>query len=343
MITGNLVRNINKVLSWEVTLENDHREPMDLFEENDSYLLKVKLAKKLTKGHTDCYKAMMNELSKKLELSNHEKMMIKHKAMTFLNSLLEMQKDSNMLKKMKKDMDVELLKNLITHVYCKFSVAYNKRYGPKCLNHFDQKFVQQLSPKDQQKTEGVILETGFFALFIILRLYQSKGKSFDRDNMIYNEINQLKEKVGKRETYKNIKQQVSINQIYAWYSSMDEESDTSLMKKVKKLLYQEASYFFYFYSSMIEITRDKMIEEIYFIRYPYVIDLQQYEKDTFNREVKRTSTKLKVGQLVNKFDDHWTSMRFNYSLRSKNKWISLVFTNDEIYLDFSFILVKISE
>lgn len=320
---------------------NDHNEQLKLFDEKDTFLTKLKVAKKLTKGDSDSYRIMIKELSKKIELSNHEKMMIKHKALTLVNSLLEMQKETNLLKKLKKDMDVGLLKEVICQVYSKFSVSYKKKYGPKCLNHFDPVFMKTLKKVDRNRAEGVILETGFYALFIILRLYKHKGKSFDQDNKIFEEILELKKRAGKRKKYTNFEQKVSLEVMKVYYNDKDqvEEWSRTQIKKLKSNLFKESAYFFYFYSSMIEITRDGIIEEIFFIRYPYVNDLQKYDKDRFNRDVERSSTKLKVNQLMEIFEDYWTSMKFNYALRSKNKWISLVFTNEGIYLDCSFFIV----
>lgn len=83
------------------------------------------------------------------------------------------------------------------------------------------------------------------------------------------------------------------------------------------------------------------LDKVYFIKPPYSDDLQDYDKDLFHRDVDRSSVKAKVGQLMASFDKLWTSMKFNYILRSSNWLISLLFTYENAYRDISFYLIVI--
>ena len=186
----------------------------------------------------------------------------------------------------------------------------------------------------------MILETGFFALFLILKLYVTNDKSDDSE--VLREIQNLKKQVGNREYFNDSMRTVTDQIIESFFEKKQVIDDWTAyqMKMTMERIYKEASYFFMFYSSKVEITRDSHIEEIFFIRYPYVVDLQEYDKDLFNRDVDRSSTKLKVTQLMQNFDHFWISMQFNHFLSSKNWIVSILFTYEWIYINLSFFIVR---
>jgi hypothetical protein len=200
-----------------------------------------------------------------------------------------------------------------------------------------------MNKKKIVKSEGAILETGFYCLFIILKLYKNY-KKVENQSKIVSQILSNRNTVKYQKSYKLAQEEVKIDEIKDFYKVKRKIVDNGELyfkrKEFQIRMFKEAVNFFMFNSSMIEILREGFIEEIYFIKFPYTLDLQEYEIDIFHRDVDRSSTKMKVNQLMNQFEHFWISMRFNYLLTSKNKIISFILTNENTYLDLSFFIVS---
>jgi hypothetical protein len=101
-------------------------------------------------------------------------------------------------------------------------------------------------------------------------------------------------------------------------------------------LFKEGSWFFYFYSSKVEILREGAIEELYFIRLPYTDYLADSEKDLFNHEVDRSTTLMKIRQLFDRTSYLKLLMQFSFNLKQINPVITLLFNYDQLYTLLSF-------
>ena len=104
-----------------------------------------------------------------------------------------------------------------------------------------------------------------------------------------------------------------------------------------KRLFAEASKFFYFYSSKVEITREDAIQEVYFIKMPYSVYLEDADKDKFNIEVDRKTTLNKVKSLFGAVDYLGSVMKFGYFLNSSNFLFSILFKHEAAYTLISFL------
>ena len=135
MIQGNLVRIVNKILKWRVDLDKNHHESSKFLTDDQEFLDKVRITRSIMSGAYNSYQSIEKHFGKRKNLSNHEIMMIKHMSLTLLNSLLEMQRNLNLIKKLKKDIEIEVLKKVMCEVYSKFSISYKKKYSPHCLKH----------------------------------------------------------------------------------------------------------------------------------------------------------------------------------------------------------------
>lgn len=185
-----------------------------------------------------------------------------------------------------------------------------------------------------------IIETGFFALFLLQRLFidfndplslqnSFLNSKFDDDKEIKKILFQIQEQNENTKKFQINKR--SIDKIMKEFSDNNNIQYKSLLK--------EAMYFFIFYSSRIEIFRSNQIEEIYYIKYPYTVDLEESVKDEFNRLVDRSTTHVKVVSLLKEFDMFWTTMKFKYILRTSFFGIISVFlTQEQNYKTLSFIL-----
>lgn len=138
MIQTNIISTINKILQWPTRLHVPYKkvkkkvQKVHFFEKKkkEPSLLLTELRHK--KYLYDSKKEVADFHNE--NLSDDEKMILKHMAINFVNSLLEMQKDENSLKKLKKDLDIDILKKLMCEVYAKFWIKYDKFYRPNCLN-----------------------------------------------------------------------------------------------------------------------------------------------------------------------------------------------------------------
>lgn len=174
-------------------------------------------------------------------------------------------------------------------------------------------------------------------MFLVLKLYSGETKT-DSDNIINNEINKWKARAEAFKEYSCLHLIKSKDLEDFAYSSSGQHANSK--KKSTKAIYEEGSYFFYYHTASIEIFRDDQIQEVFFIKYPYTVDLSGFQKDMFNLDVERSTTKAKVNQLISKTTFFIKLMKFNYYLRAKNKLISLLFTHENFYLDMSFYFVK---
>ena len=67
------------------------------------------------------------------KLSFDQMSILKQKILSLMHSLLEKQKDEASLKKMKKDLDTEILRKVITEIYYNFALKCKKIFKPSQL------------------------------------------------------------------------------------------------------------------------------------------------------------------------------------------------------------------
>jgi hypothetical protein len=115
------------------------------------------------------------------------------------------------------------------------------------------------------------------------------------------------------------------------------EISSEYMDSTSKQLFVEAGRFFFFYSSKVEIFRDDTIQEIYFIKMPYSIYLEDADKDKFNIEVDRKTTLNKVKSLLGAVGYLGSLMKFGYFLNASTILFSLLFKHEAAYTLISFL------
>lgn len=180
------------------------------------------------------------------------------------------------------------------------------------------------------------------SLFIIFKLYNIKTT---KEEEVKNDFLLIRPK---EKTYK--KRGAVTKSILAGYKK--EESEYLDKKKKVELIetadfittkataiFEEAINFFTFFSSKVEIYRDKKIQEIYFIKVPYSEYLDDADKDKFNRDVDRSTTLNKVKSLFQEVDYFTTIMQFAYYLENINFTVRFFFSFEAVYTALSFITV----
>jgi hypothetical protein len=200
--------------------------------------------------------------------------------------------------------------------------------------------MAKLKPKEKKKAEGFILETGFMSLFIIHKLYNFKTT---KDDEVKNDLLLIKPK-GK--TYKKVGSlKESMIQAFKNESDLLENKGAEMIENddffsIKaNAIFEEAINFFSFFSSKVEIYRDKKIQEIYFIKVPYSEYLDEADRDKFNHEVERSTTLNKVKSLFQQVDYFTTIMQFAYYLENINFTVRFFFSFEAVYTMLSFYTV----
>jgi hypothetical protein len=203
---------------------------------------------------------------------------------------------------------------------------------------FDPNFLEKLKPKQRERAKGIILETGFLALFLIFKLY---NRQTEKNPKIQEDLKLLTGKTLIYKCPKYVNSRVLEEYALEWKTEpiakaeTDFDMSTSIPRYIEQL-FKEGSWFFYFYSSKVEILREKAIEEIYFIRLPYTDYLADSEKDLFNYEVDRSTTLMKIKQLFDKTSYFKLLMQFSFNLKQINPVIKLLFNYDNVYTLVSF-------
>lgn len=224
--------------------------------------------------------------------------------------------------------------------------------------------MKKLKPHQQERAEGFIIETGFSALFLILKLYNLKT---ERDEEIKKDLTAMRDcddppkpssrvfesLMDQKQTTKGpshfgslSEQNIQLESVFTNEDAVGSNSQTVIegieltsdyMKQSEKAIFQEASKFFFFYSSKVEILRDDSIQEIYFIKMPYSVYLEETDRDKFNIEVDRKTTLNKVKSLFSAVDYLGSMMKFGYFLNSSNLLFSLLFKHEAAYTLLSFM------
>ena len=202
--------------------------------------------------------------------------------------------------------------------------------------------MAKLSDAAREKAEGFIIESGFLALFIILKLYNKKT---EKDEDIRKDLMNLRQ--GRK--YSNHLGYVNQSLLHHYRKEEQEIITKSqkpdhvdhgdFMSAKTYTIFEAASNFFYFYSSKVEIVRDDKIQEIYFVKMPYTVYLDDADKEKFNLEVDRSTTLIKVKELFNQVDDFTVIMKFAYLLKTVNPVVKVVFNYESFYTLVSFLTV----
>jgi len=181
----------------------------------------------------------------------------------------------------------------------------------------------------------------------MLKLFSSKT---ERDEEIKEDLKKLQKRKGEYRRIGLVNQSIISN-------FKREESDI-LLKTVKpehsksksehsefmstntKSIFEEAAHFFNHYSSKIEIVRENLIQEIYFIKMPYTVYLDDSDKEKFNLDVDRSTTLNKVKGLFEEVNYFTVIMRFAYILKTRNIIVTLLMNYESFYTLISFLTVK---
>lgn len=136
-MNSNIVRSLCKILQWNFVFKPDGRqETVDpMFNKDDLKLTKIRVAMTVT-NNTSKNATVLNSMIESKEILNFEQMSIlKQKILLLMHSLLEKQNDETSLKKMKKDLDFEVLKKVMTEIYYTFAAYYKKDFRPSLLKN----------------------------------------------------------------------------------------------------------------------------------------------------------------------------------------------------------------
>lgn len=203
--------------------------------------------------------------------------------------------------------------------------------------------MAKLSQKDRQLAEGLILETGFMTLFIILKLYKS---NLTKNEEIKNDLLKIRSRMKYYQrlglTNESLMSSYKKNEADILHEDKSHEhiEPSDFITRNANSIFEEAINFFYFYSSKIEIYRDKKIQEIYFIKVPYSEYLDDADKEKFNHQVDRSTTLNKVKALFEETDYLTVIMKFAYYLKTINFLIRILFNYESFYTTVSFLTVS---
>jgi hypothetical protein len=342
----NLINTLDKILRW-------HKNPEDYLQQmtstmtitQKSKLLRLKLAKRLDETGEFNITKIEESLQGQYRMDDSMIATLKYKSIVLLNSLLEMMADRQTLSKIKKEVQYRTIKKLIIEVYVDFLHRYNGNYAIESLNHFDPVYMKTLSEKERSNAEGLILETGFLSLFLLLKLYDrktEKNEDIKADLMKIRDRMKSYQKLGfvNESLISSYKKEES--DILHLDKSHDHVEQIDFISKKANSIFEEAINFFYFYSSRIEIFRDNKIQEIHFIKLPYCEYLDDADKDKFNHEVDRSTTLNKVKGLIEEVDYFTVIMKFAYYLKTINFLIRIIFNYQAFYTALSFTTVTLA-
>jgi len=336
IIQGSSYLCINEIIGWGISermkKSKKRKRGRTKLTKSTSVLKRLMTANKL-KEKVSCVYSLTEidtNYQEKEELSEWQRNMIIYNAIALVNAMMELQNDKTQLIKIKKDIDEEKLMVLLENVYVNFCYYNKKVFRRKLLNRYDT-YQGYTEPKNEG--ESLIIEIGFFCYFLLVKLYEN-AESSNEGSQIIEMIRKTKEKVGKKTHFRNYN--LTEKEIDFLNKERNHDNYEHRLTNIGAKSKLAACYYYEFYSSKIEIVRQDCIEEVFFIKHPYTMDLEGDEKDTFNHEVNRSTTSVKVRALLDSFDRFNTSMIFQYNLRSKNSFISAFFMHEELYKSMSF-------
>lgn len=155
MINGNMIGLINKIFEMETRLcvPVEDKKPQDSEKKlglkkqlrnitEDVEAKKEDLFLAQIRFNTAIYRGGQDQLDFQYQpLTDDQKIILKHVAMIFLNSINEMQHKPENIAKLKKDLSRSVLEKLICEVYAKFWVATERNYTLKILNRVRSSFL----------------------------------------------------------------------------------------------------------------------------------------------------------------------------------------------------------
>ncbi|KRX06791.1 MIR motif [Pseudocohnilembus persalinus] len=254
---------------------------------------------------------------------------IKYKIMILVNSLLELNNNPIVVKRIMRSLPLEVLKTNLIEIYQRYRDLYGDSYKYECLKHADlddpeedlydtkknekkSKNLQKQLEKQKKKYE-LITETGFYIFFLIMFYLELDSNEIDTEtNYQLNEIKNDVENNNYLFDYKNsIFGQIAklVLDIFGYFykvfdkyavqllNNNGQQNEQEIEKQNSEIL-KQAIQFFNKNSAHIELVRDNKIEKVHFILIPFCHYLPKETKQKFNDNVNRDSIHSKITGLL---------------------------------------------
>ncbi|EWS73528.1 inositol-triphosphate type 1 protein (macronuclear) [Tetrahymena thermophila SB210] len=347
------------VLSRKETVQVDNYQ--------SQYLINQLQAKTIT--NFDRLNFNENNLSQKQEqfINNLDKWQLqnlKYKIMIVINSLLEFNHDSEVVKRIMRSLPLFTLKNNITAIFKRYKKIYQDQYVKQSLGHA-QTDPPKFNSKQQRKYYELITETGFYIYFLISCYIELPSNSSEKNRNINQDldlqtINELSEiqkdfKESKGSIF-DLEQNIIgkfTKFLYAILSWMYQQvkfitQKINIAKSQKQHLdeteakyFKEGIQFFKRNSASIEIVRNNQIEKVRFIKYPYCHFLPKDIKSQFQENVIRDSIHTKIQTVIDKYKkvidickhEEKLSLFFN-----RNKIVSIFANYVDMWREIAYII-----
>lgn len=288
---------------------------------------------------------------------------LKYKCSITLISLLEARKDNDIVQRMMKSLNSDVIKRNIIDIYYLYEEIQLKQYNSEMFLHFNEPITEEEAENDAKKLEkaSFIIETGF-NLFIVFCNFMEVNKNKSNDEIMKSKSEGEDDQSWIEKMKNNIIGKIlqlpfsiiqSIKDTGEEYTrklklAMLGKEDISWQEKIMKLkenrqkLKNQAMNFFQKNTLHIEVQReDQLIEKAYFYCPPFCKALDKETKTNFQRNVKRVSAKAKVTSLMEESKELIKKMKHNYWLSSqlnKIKTITVLVQNIPLLRDVAFIM-----
>lgn len=281
---------------------------------------------------------------------------LKYKCSITLLSLLEARTSNDIVIRLIKSLNLDMLKRNIVDIFHMFQKNYKEDYCQEIFLHFN------VDPETETEADieysSFIIETGFnlyvlFSIFVeVKEAYEDVKVQEDEEdslqkflqNSILGKImslflNLLKGVTDKMLEMKNQAQQILMGKKHG---AKNYELIKAQLNDRRARLFKKSMKFFSTHSVHIEVLReDKMIEKTYFYLPPFCFSLDKEAKTKFNQGASRISVKAKVTSLLLESDDLIKSMKLNYQLNlwlQNFKLLAVLVANIDLLRDIAFLL-----
>ncbi|KAL4492562.1 hypothetical protein ABPG72_007675 [Tetrahymena utriculariae] len=286
---------------------------------------------------------------------------IKYKTMILVTSLLEMNSEPQVIKRIMRSLPLEVLRKNLIQVYRKHKKLYQEQYIIQCFGHHEDEPPEDASEK-QLEFYNYIIETGFFIFFLLSYYIELDEKELDIEistklNEIKKDFNDSKSIFSLRKgmitqlynlVYGIIDSILDIfkgigNEIKNQITSKNEEQAVDYEKQMREdnQMFKQALAFFNKNSGSIEIVRDRNLERIRFILLPYCHYLPKQTKVQFHDEIDRDSIHTKLSDLVKKAPEIIEICKHEEQLSlffNRNKFIGIFANSVDLWRDIAFML-----
>ncbi|CAD8066638.1 unnamed protein product [Paramecium sonneborni] len=297
---------------------------------------------------------------------------LKYKCMVLVSSLLELNSDTNAIKRILRSLPINVLKKNLIIIYKKHQKMYKKLgYNKESLGHLEENPHVSTKPPEYHE---LILETGFLIYFLINHYANLDTKEIDpatRDEL--EEIKESQKNSEKEDPWAQLQnsligqlaslvfslvggileminewreyaQQQLMKQFKGKESAEEEEKRKTAKKLAAQQLFNDSIMFFQKNSATVEVIRDQQLEKIIFYKLSFCNYLPQETKTEFHETVDRDSTNSKVSALVENMPNFMDVAKHEEELTqffNQNKFVALFAKYVILWKDLCFLLTLV--